>query len=103
MDRTIYVCTQCNGPRSRRSKGLCLDCYSSGRHPECAHHIVFADQRGPTSLGVCKFCGERRSGSNYIHDFGPIIPSDPDVVASSGDERIKSARRRYNRMVYRRV
>jgi len=66
MDKKIYVCTQCDGPRSRRSGGLCLTCYKHRHVPECAHHWVFEPPRGPFSTGVCKLCGERGRGINSL-------------------------------------
>lgn len=34
----------------------------------CVHHILFEPPAGPTSLGVCKKCGAKFTGSNREPD-----------------------------------
>ena len=65
-DMSEHTCDRCGGPRSRRSRGLCLTCYKHRPVPECAHHWVFEPPRGPFSTGVCKLCGERGRGMNSL-------------------------------------
>ncbi len=36
---------------------------------ECTHHWIIESPGGPTSRGVCKFCGARDAFSNYVR-FG---------------------------------
>ena len=94
MDRARYVCTQCNGPRSRRSKGLCLDCYSHRLVPDCTHHWVFDTPKGQYSLGVCKLCGERRKGSNSItQEYGS--PIGKAALRGPGQKELKVGRIKY--------
>jgi len=34
----------------------------------CPHHWLIEEANGPTSVGVCRFCGERREFSNSVPD-----------------------------------
>ena len=34
----------------------------------CTHHMVIPEPAGPTSLGVCKFCGDEREFANSERD-----------------------------------
>ena len=34
----------------------------------CKHHFLLEDADGPTSVGICKKCGERREFSNSPMD-----------------------------------
>lgn len=36
---------------------------------ECCHHWVIESPKGPTSKGVCKYCGAEREFFNYWGDF----------------------------------
>ena len=95
MDRAIYICTQCNGPRSRWSKGLCLDCYSHRLAPDCTHHWVFDPPRGGRySLGICKLCGERRKGVNSISNEYSM-PVGKAVMREPGEKEVKAGRLKY--------
>jgi len=35
----------------------------------CCHHWVIESPKGPTSKGVCKYCGAEREFLNYWADF----------------------------------
>ena len=37
----------------------------------CVHHWLIESSSGPTSRGVCKFCGEERAFENFLQDFLP--------------------------------
>ena len=37
----------------------------------CAHHWNIEPAEGPTSKGVCTYCGEERWFANYVADVGP--------------------------------
>ena len=37
----------------------------------CAHYWVIESANGPTSRGVCKFCGEQREFRNSWYDLFP--------------------------------
>ncbi len=34
--------------------------------PTCQHHWVIEEADGPTSQGVCRFCGEAKEFRNYM-------------------------------------
>jgi hypothetical protein len=36
---------------------------------ECSHHWIIESPKGPTSGGVCKYCGAEREFLNYWSDF----------------------------------
>lgn len=36
---------------------------------ECCHHWIIESPKGPTSKGVCKYCGAEREFFNYWDDF----------------------------------
>ena len=36
---------------------------------ECSHHWVIESPNGPTSRGICKYCGAERDFWNYLADF----------------------------------
>ena len=98
MGRAIHYCSQCGNPRSRRSKGLCLECYKTnknGTHPDCTHHWVIGIQNGPYSSAVCKLCGDRTKFANYIeHEYE--VANRPGPKTSSAVE-LNKARNRYLR------
>ncbi|MDY6893123.1 MAG: hypothetical protein SVO26_05340 [Chloroflexota bacterium] len=33
---------------------------------DCVHHWIIESPEGPTSKGVCKYCGEERVFQNYV-------------------------------------
>ena len=37
--------------------------------PRCIHYWIIETAHGPTSMGVCKYCGEEREFANYQVDF----------------------------------
>ena len=37
---------------------------------ECKHHWMIESPNGPTSLGVCKICGERSEFNNSVQGSG---------------------------------
>ena len=42
------------------------------KHPvECVHHWVFPAPSGPTSIGICKKCGEKQEADNHM-ETSPI-------------------------------
>ena len=96
MARAIHYCDQCGNPRSRISKGLCLDCYKAnqnGSHPDCTHHWVVGVQRGPYSSSVCKLCGDRTQFANYIdNEYTLVYRPGPKSLSA---KQVNEARRRY--------
>jgi len=36
---------------------------------QCTHHWIIESPTGPTSRGVCKYCGAEREFANYWGDF----------------------------------
>ena len=74
-DRHQPLCDRCAGPRSKESKSLCKQCHRSGLHPKCIHYWVYETPNGPTSIGVCRVCGERSMGINspYIKHGRPEL------------------------------
>jgi hypothetical protein len=36
---------------------------------KCTHHWIIESPHGPTSKGVCKYCGVEREFQNYWGDF----------------------------------
>ena len=37
--------------------------------PECHHHWIIESPHGPTSKGVCKYCGAEKDFINYSPDL----------------------------------
>ena len=69
MSMTVnHQCDRCGGPRSEKSKGLCISCYRAGTHPDCMHHWLIGPPRGPTSHGRCKACGDLQKFNNSFFD-----------------------------------
>ena len=97
MGRTIYFCDQCGSQRSRRSKGLCLECYKAnqrGLHPDCTHYWIVGVPKGSHSTSVCKLCGDRTKFANSID---AAIAQRPGTKPSSAVE-MNEARKKYNRV-----
>jgi hypothetical protein len=44
----------------------------SAKENECRHYWVIEDAEGPTSRGVCKFCGAEREFYNSWPDSGSV-------------------------------
>lgn len=57
----------------------------------CPHHWLIEPPKGPTSMGVCKLCGETR-------EFDNQFSKSPQVVTGNGQEQkeneLVNARRR---------
>ena len=45
----------------------------------CSHHWVIESPNGPTSWGVCKYCGARKEFNNHL----PFSSWDEDRAAAS--------------------
>ena len=41
----------------------------SAQNNSCRHHWLIDMPSGPTSRGVCKFCGEERVFENFLQDL----------------------------------
>jgi len=52
-------------------------------HQGCAHYWVIESANGPTSRGVCKFCGEKREFRNSWYDLLPSKKHQVDVVTGA--------------------
>lgn len=52
---------------------------------ECCHHWIIESPNGPTSKGVCKYCGAEREFSNYWAD----LFWEDDIRALSGIAGVK--------------
>jgi hypothetical protein len=60
-----------------------------GQEPKtrCGHYWDIEAANGPTSIGTCKFCGEKKEFYNAFPDFNPLrrshnpmtLPELPDV------------------------
>jgi hypothetical protein len=37
----------------------------------CRHHWLIEEANGPTSRGVCKFCGATHTFTNSVAEWGP--------------------------------
>ncbi len=63
---------------TRRAKNI-------AEHPkvqaECYHHWIIESPNGPTSKGVCKYCGAEREFSNYWADL--FWEDDVSMLSSS--------------------
>jgi hypothetical protein len=46
--------------------------------PDCSHHWVIESPNGPTSWGMCKYCGAKREFQNYL----PVSSWEEDRSAS---------------------
>lgn len=54
---------------------------------ECRHHWIIESAKGPTSRGVCKFCGVEEEFSNLLPEFALmgrdtrvfVFPDSPDI------------------------
>ena len=40
--------------------------------PECGHFWIIEVANGPTSVGECKYCGEKRAFYNAFPDYNPL-------------------------------
>ena len=49
----------------------------------CIHHFMIEPQIGPTSLGVCKFCGDSRTFQNSWKDSKPMAGGIPPRLSPS--------------------
>ena len=95
-DMSKHECEKCGGPRSRRSKGLCQECYRFKKNPDCSHHWVFDAPKGPTSAGICKLCGERNIGMNSIHsEFGMPLGQGPKKERGPEQAAVRAGREKY--------
>ncbi len=53
------------------------------RVPACVHWWILPPAAGPTSLGVCKLCGEERPFRNYATEY-TVLGSLPKRQAGDG-------------------
>lgn len=53
----------------------------------CSHHWLIEPALGPTSEGICKFCGEKRTFLNIVEDDKPKS----DLTRLFGSDDLKSA------------
>lgn len=58
---------------------------------KCCHYWIIESPNGPTSRGVCKFCGAEKEFDNYGPDarwYGDIselvVPDLPDLTPGAG-------------------
>ncbi len=61
----------------------------------CGHFWVIEVANGPTSIGTCKYCGEKKEFYNAFPDFNPLRRSHnpmtlPELPAVEVDEESKS-------------
>ncbi|MCJ7605782.1 MAG: hypothetical protein MUO19_07085 [Dehalococcoidales bacterium] len=60
----------------------------------CGHFWVIEDPNGPTSMGKCKYCGEKREFYNGFPGFNPLryrsspmnLPELPEVRVEKGSK-----------------
>ena len=60
----------------------------------CAHHWVIDSPSGPTSIGICKLCGDEQEFQNSLSDAGwekesgseRSLTSIPVSIRSEGEE-----------------
>jgi hypothetical protein len=52
---------------------------SAAANVQCAHHWLIEPAKGPTSVGVCKLCGEVREFSNQFRSNGLLAAVQPDL------------------------
>ena len=59
----------------------------TGQKAVCEHHWEIEGAQGPVSLGVCRYCGEKREFHNYLSDC--LLDKDKyeDWLAKQGRER----------------
>lgn len=68
---------------------------AQAQQPACGHYWVIDAANGPTSIGICKFCGEKKEFYNAFPDFNPLRRSHnpmtlPELKDVKVDEESKS-------------
>ncbi len=49
----------------------------------CVHHWLIEPAKGPTSMGICKYCGSVREFSNQFRRQGLLGQAQPDTQGAS--------------------
>ena len=57
----------------------------------CRHHWLIAPSNGPTSKGVCRFCGEEREFKNSKEEYGPKRSAAAHTMYSTPGEKLRIA------------
>jgi hypothetical protein len=53
---------------------------------QCHHYWIIEVANGPTSMGECKYCGERREFQNAFPTFNPLRKGRVTVNVPADDE-----------------